>query len=77
MDAIVASVQDVRAGYEGYFEAIAMDLAGQAAKVVTGDDGRRSIELVAAVYQAARTGAVVELPLTRAHHIYNSLLPES
>lgn len=77
VDAIVASVQDVRAGYEGYFEAIAMDLAGQAAQVVTGGDGRRSIELVAAVYQAARTGAVVELPLTRAHHIYNSLLPES
>jgi predicted dehydrogenase len=75
VDAIVAAVQDVRAGYEGYFEAIAADLAGQAAPVVTGHEGRRSIELVAAVYHAARTGTVVELPLAKDHPLYDSLLP--
>jgi predicted dehydrogenase len=75
VDEVVASVQGVRAGYEGYFEAIAMDLAGQAAQVVTSGDGRRSIELVAAVYHAARTGSVVDLPLTKKHPLYNSLLP--
>lgn len=52
-------------GYVGQFAAIADHLDGREAAMVTGEDGVRSIELVAATYHAARTGARVELPLDR------------
>lgn len=75
VDAIIDSIQTVRAGYVGFFAAIADDLEGRSADVVTGADGRRSIELVAAIYHAARTQSVVELPLTKGHALYDSLKP--
>lgn len=52
-------------GYVGQFAAIADQLGGRAAALVTGEDGVRSIELVAAIYQAARTASLVKLPLDR------------
>lgn len=36
---------------------------GTGAVLVTGEEGRRTLELIAAIYQAASTGATVSLPL--------------
>lgn len=63
-------------GFAGLFLAIAMDLAGKPAQVVTAADGVRSIELVAAIYHAARTGAAVHLPLDRSLPICADWVPE-
>jgi len=52
-------------GYVGQFAAIADHLEGRSAAIVTGEDGLRSIELVAAIYHAARSGDRVKLPLDR------------
>jgi len=62
---IDAEIADSQQGYVGQFAAIADHLEGRPAAIVTGEDGLRSIELVAAIYQAARTGDRVKLPLDR------------
>jgi predicted dehydrogenase len=43
---------------------------------VTLADGRASIELVTAIYHAARTGRPVTLPLTDEHPLWHGWLPE-
>ncbi len=62
---IDTDIADSPQGYVGQFAAIADHLEGRQAAIVTGEDGLRSIELVAAIYQAARTGDRVKLPLDR------------
>lgn len=52
-------------GYAGQFAAFADALEGTDAAVVSIGDGVRSIELVAAIYEAARTGTRLQLPLDR------------
>jgi len=56
-------------GFAGLFSAIAEHLSQNTADVVDAASGVRSIELVAAVYEAARTGKTISLPLNRAHPI--------
>lgn len=63
-------------GFAGQFEAVAQHLRGEPADLVTVDDGVRSIECIAAIYQAARTGARVSLPLDRALPICSDWAPE-
>jgi len=60
-----AEIARMPSGYVGQFAAIADSLEGRSAPVVTAEDGVRSIELVAAIYHAARSGAHVHLPLDR------------
>ncbi|WP_306120394.1 MULTISPECIES: Gfo/Idh/MocA family oxidoreductase [unclassified Roseitalea] len=77
-DALAEMAETVAArpvGYAGQFAAIADHLEGRPAALVTADDGVRSIELVAAVYRAARTGATVALPLDRAEPICSDWAP--
>ncbi len=50
-------------GYAGQFSALAAHLAGEPGDLVTATDGVRSLELVAAIYHSAQTGARVQLPL--------------
>ncbi|MEM6460931.1 MAG: Gfo/Idh/MocA family oxidoreductase [Pseudomonadota bacterium] len=52
-------------GYAGQFLEIARRLDGKSADMVPPEDGVRSIELVAAIYHAARSGSRVSLPLDR------------
>jgi predicted dehydrogenase len=40
---------------------------------VTGDDGRAAVELCSAIYQAALTGAAVDLPLDAASMVYSGV----
>ncbi len=62
---IDAEITGRPSGYVGQFAAIADHLEGRQAAIVTAEDGVRSIELVAAIYHAARTRAHVQLPLDR------------
>lgn len=75
IDAVVAERAPGPSGFTGYFEAVADALAGHAGREVTLADGRRSIELVTAVYQSARTGQPVALPLDRQCDLYGGWLP--
>ena len=75
LDAVLATLPDARAGFAGYLEAVADALDGHGGRAVTLDSGRRSIELVTAVYAASRTGKEVALPLAIGSDLYASWLP--
>lgn len=75
IDAVLASLSSEHQGYAGFFEAIASALDGHPGREVTLADGRRSIELVTAVYQAARTGKRVALPLGEDAALYAGWQP--
>lgn len=75
IDDALAAVTDAHAGFAGFFEALADALDGKGGREVTLDDGRRSLELVSAIYHAVRNSAVVELPLTEGSAFYNGWSP--
>lgn len=75
VDEVTQAVQCNLVGYAGYFSAIADALQSKTGDEVILDDGRRSIELVAAVYQAAYQRSTVTLPLERDSEFYHSLNP--
>jgi predicted dehydrogenase len=77
VDEVAESVKVEHSGYAGYFEAIAAAIAGQDTHAVSVDDGRRSIELVAAIYAAASAGRTVDLPLDSNSPYYSSLHPQT
>lgn len=76
IEAVLANLNPVPQGYAGFFQAIAYSLDGHPGRDVTLADGRRSIELVTAVYQAARTGKRVALPLGKENALYAGWQPE-
>jgi len=73
--AVLRDVPPVRQGFEGFLEAFDDAIEGKLNRAVTFEDGRRSLELVTAIYQSARLGAVVDLPLTGSP-LYDSWMPE-
>ena len=75
IDAIVQGVPDGHAGFAGYLEAVADALAGNGGREVTLSDGRRSIELVTAIYSSVRSGQSVSLPLRPDAEHYAGWLP--
>ena len=77
IDAVVALVPAGHAGFAGYLDAIADALTGMGGQEVTLDDGRRSIELVTAIYQSAQAGAPVSLPLTAEDALYQGWMPSA
>jgi len=76
VDAVLAGVSPAPSGFAGFFAALADALAGAGGRAVRLQDGRRSIELVTAVYQSAATAKEVALPLTSAASFYRSWLPK-
>lgn len=58
-----AQTQPDLGGFAGYLDAIADALQGKTGREVTLEDGRRSIELVTAIYKSARISGPVSLPL--------------
>ena len=76
IDDVVNASRLTPAGYVGMFSEIAKDLAGQTNTAVSLQDGYASIELVAAVYSAARSGQRVTLPLSKDSPLYSSWAPE-
>ena len=75
INAVLDGLGEAKSGYAGFFEAVALALDGHPGRDVTLADGRRSIELVTAVYQAARTGQRVTLPLTKEADLYTGWQP--
>ncbi|MBF9050160.1 Gfo/Idh/MocA family oxidoreductase [Roseobacter sp. HKCCD9010] len=76
VDAVVAGLRGIKSGFVGYFAAIADAIAGDTGREVTLDDGRRSIELVTAIYSAARSGERIALPLAANAASYTGWVPE-
>ena len=58
IDAVLESVTLGHAGFTGYLEAVAEAITGTGGREVTLTDGRRSIELVTAIYTSARNDAL-------------------
>jgi predicted dehydrogenase len=77
VDAIVAQAREARPGFAGYLEAVAEALDCHGERAVTYEAGRASIELVTAIYAAARSGEPVVLPLTDAHPLWQGWRPEA
>ena len=76
LDAILSGVPDAPIGFAGFVTAVADALQSAGAEAVTLADGRRSIELVTAIYDAAQGGRVVSLPLGADHALYAGWVPE-
>ncbi|MEM7302335.1 MAG: Gfo/Idh/MocA family oxidoreductase [Pseudomonadota bacterium] len=75
VDKALAKASRAQAGFAGYFEAVAKAIDGQASNAVRIADGRRSIELVAAIYLSARERRVIDLPLPSDAATYISWKP--
>lgn len=76
VDAVIGQVSDVKTGFAGFFEAISEALSGDPKRAVSLDAGRRSIELVSAIYQSSQSGAPAKLPLDEYSTSYKSWIPE-
>lgn len=75
IDEVLAGVAPGPTGFAGFLAANADALDGTPGREVTADDGRRSIELVSAIYQSAREGRAVTLPLGPAAPLYAGWAP--
>lgn len=75
VDQIVSSINSPHAGFTGYLVAVAEAISGRGGQEITFEDGRRSIEFVTAVYQSAREGRAVKLPLRSDEAIYHGWSP--
>ena len=75
IDEVLASIAEGHSGFAGFFQAISNSLNNIASNEISLEDGRRSIELVTAVYQAARSQNSIALPLGSETQYYNGWLP--
>lgn len=76
LEEILKGTYSVYVGFEGFFDDIAKHLSGQENNAVMLEDGRRSIELVSAIYHASRTQRPVALPLGEDFPLYASWQPD-
>ncbi|MGY3438370.1 MULTISPECIES: Gfo/Idh/MocA family protein [unclassified Marinovum] len=70
IDAVLATVPETHAGFAGYLDAVADMLDNRGGNAVTLSDGRRSIELVTAIYTSVRNGQSIRLPLAKTSEFY-------
>lgn len=75
VDEVLAKVPEGKSGFAGFLGAVADALAGDRSQAVTAEDGRRSIELVTAIYQSAREQRPVELPLDPSNRLFEGWMP--
>ena len=75
INAIVKATRDAPVGFVGFLKEVAASLSGESNAAVTFEDGAASIELVTAIYHAARTGQRVTLPLSEEHPLHSGWLP--
>lgn len=76
VDAVVARHADAPAGFAGFLRAVSEVLMGREARAVGLSDGRASIELVTAIYAAARSGGTETLPCVETHALWRGWKPE-
>lgn len=75
IDAVLAATPDSHAGFAGYLDAVADAIKGSdPRRAVTLAEGRRSIELVSAIYASIRRATPVALPLEPDDEIYKGWL---
>lgn len=77
IDDVLAGVTNPLPGFAGFLYAVAEALNGRQGNEVTFEDGRRSIEMVSAIYQSARTGQSVKLPIGKEAKFRNGWMPTS
>lgn len=75
IDEILEQVPEGHSGFAGFFEALANALENGGTRAVTAEDGRKSIELVTAIYQASRLNKAIDLPLTADSELYSGWAP--
>lgn len=75
VDDCVASVDHAYKGFAGFFNALADAMHDDGGYEVTLADGRRSLELVSAIYYASRHSVVVDLPLEQNHPYFAGWMP--
>ncbi|THH35924.1 Gfo/Idh/MocA family oxidoreductase [Aliishimia ponticola] len=71
IDDVLGGLPPVASGFAGAFAEIAKQLSGGASDAVLFEDGAASIELVTAIYDAARRGGRVSLPIHPDHPLYS------
>ena len=62
-------------GHKAYYDHVVKCLEFNQAAIVDGTEGRRSLELVAALYESMASGQEVELPLRTAHSRLGQRVP--
>lgn len=75
LDNFLATVKDGSSSFQGFFDALADTLDKQGNHAVTLADGKRSIELVSAIYKSARQKSFVSLPLLEGDEYYKGWIP--
>lgn len=75
IDQTLAAVASPKPGFAGFFEATADAIDGCPGKEVSFEDGRRSIEMVTAMYQSSREGSPVRLPIRKEDSLYDGWIP--
>lgn len=75
VDKVLATVPAALSGFTGFLDAIADAISGHEGNEVTFEDGRRSIELVTAIYASAREGRLVQLPIGKEDALYDGWSP--
>lgn len=76
IDTLLTQVKAGHAGFAGYLSAVADALDLQGGNEVTLADGRRSIELVTAIYASVREGRAIGLPLAPGSEYYEGWMPK-
>lgn len=77
IDAVLAGLPAARSGFAGFFAALAEAIGGRPGREVTLADGRASIELVTAIYAAARSGQRIALPMRSNASLYQGWQPDA
>ena len=75
IDACCAAAAQEAYGFEGFLTAVSDALTRGGTSAVSLDEGAASIELVTAIYHAARSGESVMLPLSENHPLYQGWAP--
>jgi hypothetical protein len=75
LDRLVAEAPEEPVGFEGFLAEVAKAIGRQPNSAVTLDEGAASISLVTAIYDAARSGTRVTLPLPDTHPLYGGWRP--
>jgi predicted dehydrogenase len=75
VDELAAEASIGRPGFEGAFLAVSDALRGDHSSAVSFEDGARSIELVTAIYAAARSKGWVRIPIGEDHELFYGWQP--
>lgn len=75
LEAILAQNLKVKSGFAGFFEALAERLDQRGNNSVSIADGRRSLELVTAIYQSARESKPIDMPILKDGKYYSGWTP--